>query len=156
MLLGGRVIQRVSATRAFAKTAPHVLPALDRVVHRLTGGKVVPSAWVLPSVILTTTGAKTGRRRRTPVACMPGSEDGFVLVGSNFGRPEHPSWTANLLVHPDAVINWKGRDIPVHARLLEGKEREVAWSAVLDFWPPYETYQARAKRQIRLFRLERR
>ena len=80
----------------------------------------------------------------------------WLLIGSNFGRPGHPAWTANLLAHPDADINWKGEDIPVTARLLEGEEREEAWAAVLEFWPPYATYQARVEREIRLFRLERR
>ena len=61
------------------------------------------------------------------------------------------------MAHPDdAVINWKGQDIAVRARLLEGAEREEVWRAALAFWPPYATYQARVEREIRLFRLERR
>ncbi|MEV8595169.1 nitroreductase family deazaflavin-dependent oxidoreductase [Streptomyces sp. NPDC052012] len=152
-----RGVQQVSATRAFARLAPSVLPALDRGVHRLTGGKVMLSALLLPSVVLTSTGARSGRPRRTPLACMP--EDGgrsWVLVGSNFGRTGHPAWTYNLLAHPDAVISRRGEDVPVTARLLEGEERAAAWKAVLDFWPPYATYQARVAREIRLFRLHRR
>lgn len=53
-------------------------------------------------------------------------------------------------------MSWKGQDIAVRARLLEGEERAAAWQAVLRFWPPYATYQARIEREIRLFRLERR
>jgi deazaflavin-dependent oxidoreductase (nitroreductase family) len=90
-----------------------------------------------------------------------GSEGGgstsWILIGSNFGRPGHPAWTVNLLAHPDdAVINWKGHDIAVRARLLEGAERAEVWQAALTFWPPYAAYQARVEREIRLFRLERR
>ena len=58
--------------------------------------------------------------------------------------------------HPDAEISWKGEDIPVTARLLDGEERDAAWKAVLAFWPPYATYQARVDREIRLFRIVRR
>ncbi|MFB6674727.1 nitroreductase family deazaflavin-dependent oxidoreductase [Streptomyces sp. NPDC057684] len=154
---GTRLLQKVSSTRAFARVAPHFIPAMDRTVHRLTRGKVLLSAQMLPGVILTAQGAKSGLPRRTPLACMPEREAGtWLLIGSNFGRQGHPAWTANLLAHPDADINWKGEDIPVTARLLDSGEREEAWAAVLKFWPPYATYQARVEREIRLFRLERR
>ncbi|MCT7356829.1 nitroreductase family deazaflavin-dependent oxidoreductase [Streptomyces sp. 15-116A] len=152
-----RWVQKVSATPGFARVAPYVLPAADRGLHRLTKGRVLLSARLLPSVVLTSTGARSGRPRRTPLACMP--EDGgrsWILVGSNFGRTGHPAWTYNLLAHPDAVINWRGEDVPVTARLLEGEERTAVWKAVLEFWPPYAAYQARVEREIRLFRLQRR
>ncbi|MFE5214286.1 MULTISPECIES: nitroreductase family deazaflavin-dependent oxidoreductase [unclassified Streptomyces] len=151
---GVRLVQKVSSTRLFARVAPHVIPALDRGVHRLTRGRVLLSARLLPGVILTSTGARSGLPRRTPLACMP-QEDGrgWLLVGSNFGRTGHPAWTHNLLAHPDASINVEGRDVPVTARLLTGEERAAAWRSLLAFWPPYATYQARVAREIRLFRL---
>ncbi|RZU15098.1 nitroreductase/quinone reductase family protein [Streptomyces sp. BK239] len=153
-MIGVRLVQKMSSTPAFAKVAPHVIPALDRAVHRLTRGKVLLSAQMLPGVVLTATGARSGRPRRTPLACVP--EEGgrsWLLVGSNFGRPGHPAWTANLLSHPDAEISFKGADLPVTARLLAGEERAAAWRAALAFWPPYATYQARVEREIRLFRI---
>ncbi|MGW1102154.1 nitroreductase/quinone reductase family protein [Streptomyces sp. NPDC002540] len=159
MAPGVRLVQKVSSTRAFARIAPHVVPAMDRAVHRLTRGKVLLSAQMLPGLILTVPGARSGRPRTTPLACMPenGTEQSWILVGSNFGRTGHPAWTANLLAGPDrAVVNWQGRDIPVRATLLEGAEREAVWRTALKFWPPYATYQARVEREIRLFRLERR
>ncbi|NGO08478.1 nitroreductase family deazaflavin-dependent oxidoreductase [Streptomyces sp. HC44] len=157
MAVGVRMVQKVSSTRAFARIAPHVVPALDRAVHRLTRGKVLLSAQMLPGVILTARGAKSGLPRRTPLACMPEEGAGsWILVGSNFGRTDHPAWTANLLAHPDAEISWKGRDIPVTAHLLRGEERDTVWKTLLDFWPPYSTYQARVTREIRLFRIVRR
>lgn len=122
MAVGVRVVQKVSSTRGFAKVAPYVIPALDRAVHRLTRGKVLLSAQMLPGIVLTSTGARSGLARRAPLACMP--EEGgrsWILVGSNFGRPGHPAWTHNLLARPEARISWKGEDIPVTARLLEGR-----------------------------------
>ncbi|CAL9486397.1 nitroreductase family deazaflavin-dependent oxidoreductase [Streptomyces sp. enrichment culture] len=152
-----RFVQKVSATPGFARVAPYVFPALDRAVHRLSRGKVLLSAQLLPGVVLTSTGARSGLPRRTPLACMPEEGGrGWILVGSNFGRPGHPAWSHNLLAHPDAEISWKGRDIPVTARLLAGEERAAAWRAVLAFWPPYAAYQARVDREIRVFRLVRR
>ncbi|MFI1165820.1 nitroreductase/quinone reductase family protein [Streptomyces sp. NPDC020801] len=151
-----RIVQKVSATRAFARLAPHVVPALDRAVHRLSGGRLLLSAQMLPSLVLTSTGARTGLPRRTPLACLPEEEGrSWILVGSNFGRTGHPAWTHNLLAHPDAEVSRQGRDVPVRARLLTGEERAAAWEAVLAFWPPYAAYQARVEREIRLFRITR-
>ena len=154
-MIGVRAVQKVSSTRAFARIAPHVIPAMDRTVHRLTRGKVLLSAQMLPGVILTSTGARSGQLRRSPLACMP-EEGGWILVGSNFGRAGHPAWTHNLIAHPDAEISWKGEEIPVTARLLEGEERAEVWKTALAFWPPYATYQKRIEREIRLFRIIRR
>lgn len=154
-MIGVRTVQKVSSTRAFARIAPHVIPGLDRAVHRLTRGKVLLSAQMLPGVILTSTGARSGQPRRSPLACMP-VEDGWILVGSNFGRAGNPAWTHNLLAHPDAEISWRGEQIPVSARLLAGAERAEVWQAALAFWPPYATYQRRVEREIRLFRITRR
>ncbi|MFJ4204692.1 nitroreductase family deazaflavin-dependent oxidoreductase [Streptomyces sviceus] len=156
-MIGARVVQKVSSTRGFAKVAPHVIPALDRAVHRITRGRILLSAQMLPGVVLTSTGARSGLPRRTPLACMP-EEPGrtWILIGSNFGREGHPAWTANLLAHPDAEVSWKGADIPVTATLLTGQERAAVWKTALAFWPPYATYQARIEREIRLFRIVRR
>ncbi|MET9437899.1 nitroreductase family deazaflavin-dependent oxidoreductase [Streptomyces sp. NPDC006551] len=154
--LGVRLVRKVSSTRMFAKVAPHVVPAFDRTVHRLTRGKVLPSARMLPGVVLTVRGAKSGLPRVTPLACMHEPGGTWLLIGSNFGREGHPAWTGNLLKHPEAEVSWRGEKIPVRAELLAGEEREAAWRAVLGFWPPYATYQARVEREIRLFRLTRR
>ncbi|MEU6703353.1 nitroreductase/quinone reductase family protein [Streptomyces wuyuanensis] len=157
MRTGIRAVQKISSTRAFARLAPHVIPALDRAVHRLTRGKVLLSAQMLPGLVLTARGARTGLPRRTPLACMPEEATGtWILVGSNFGRPGHPAWTGNLLAHPEAEVSWRGVDVPVRAELLTGAERAMAWQAALAFWPPYAAYQARVEREIRLFRLTRR
>lgn len=155
--MGVRWVQKVSSAPAFARVAPYAIPALDRAVHRVTRGKVLLSAYMLPGGVLTATGARSGAPRRTPLACMPEENGGsWLLVGSNFGRAEHPAWTANLLAHPDASISWKGEDIPVSAQLLTGDERAAAWKTLLGFWPPYSTYQARVDREIRVFRIVRR
>ncbi|MGW3411703.1 nitroreductase family deazaflavin-dependent oxidoreductase [Streptomyces sp. NPDC000888] len=164
---GVRLVQKVSSTPMFARIAPHLIPALDRVVHRLTRGKVLLSAQMLPGIILTVRGARSGVERRTPLACMPEDSSGagtsgsagpvsWILIGSNFGRQDHPAWTANLRAHPDAEISWKGEDIAVTAHLLDGDERAAAWKAAVAFWPPYVTYQERVDREIRLFRIVRR
>ncbi|MFF9018412.1 nitroreductase family deazaflavin-dependent oxidoreductase [Streptomyces sp. NPDC014870] len=156
MPVGVRLMQKVSSTRTFAKVAPHFIPAMDRAVHRLTRGKVMLSAQMLPGLILTAKGARSGQPRVTPLACMPEPAGTWLLIGSNFGRDGHPAWTGNLLKHPEVEVSWRGETIPVRAELLAGEERAAAWQAALGFWPPYATYQARVEREIRLFRLTRR
>jgi deazaflavin-dependent oxidoreductase (nitroreductase family) len=148
------LVRKISSSRAFTAIAPHVLPHLDRAVHQLTSGKVMLSAYMLPSAFLTTTGRRSGAPRVTPLACLPEPETGTILViGSNFGRTNHPAWTGNLLAGPEAVLEHDGRTFPVRARLLDGPQREEAWEKLLRMWPPYATYQKRIDRQLRIFRL---
>ncbi|MFE5485536.1 nitroreductase family deazaflavin-dependent oxidoreductase [Streptomyces sp. NPDC056527] len=156
MAVGVRLMQKVSSTRTFAKVAPHFIPAMDRAVHRLTRGKVMLSAQMLPGLVLTVRGAKSGLPRVTPLACIPEPDGTWLLIGSNFGREGHPAWTGNLLKCPDAEVSWRGETILVRAERLGGEERAAAWRTALAFWPPYATYQARVEREIRLFRLTRR
>lgn len=78
----GRVVQKVSGTAAFAKIAPPILTPLDKLVHKVTRGRWMLSRGLLPVMVLTTTGAKSGEPREVPLACIPES-DVIYLVGSN-------------------------------------------------------------------------
>ncbi|MER6912370.1 nitroreductase family deazaflavin-dependent oxidoreductase [Streptomyces sp. NPDC000594] len=150
-----RLVRSVSSSPLFARVGPHVVPAVDRWVHRLTRGRVLPSARALPGAVITSRGARSGLPRTNPLACMPERDGSWILIGSNFGRPQHPAWTANLLAHPEAGMSWRGREFRVRARLLEGAERDEVWARALAFWPPFAVYQARVERRIRIFRLVR-
>ncbi|WP_017540085.1 nitroreductase family deazaflavin-dependent oxidoreductase [Nocardiopsis halophila] len=150
-----RLARRAAAAPLFARLAPPVLPRLDRLLHRLTGGRVQVARWAVPSLMLTTTGRRSGEPRSAPVACLPERERtprSFLVVGSNFGREKHPAWTGNLLAAPEAVANYKGTDFPVRAVLLTGAERDEAWKRLNAMWP-YESYAARSGREPRVFRL---
>src|SRR5919106_2886549 len=100
----GRFFQWLSSKPAFAKVAPSIITPLDKLVHRLTGGRRVLSQGLLPMLVLTTTGAKSGEPRTVPLACFPDG-DVIFLVGSNFGRDAHPAWTANLRANPDPRVS---------------------------------------------------
>lgn len=149
----GRVTQKVAGSRAFARVAPHVVPPVDRLLHRLTGGRALLARGLLPGLVLTTTGRRSGQRRETPLMCVPEPEGSFLVLGSNFGREAHPAWTANLLAEPRASISYDRRDIPVTAELLEGSSRDQAWDRALATWPTFAAYAARTDREIRVFRL---
>lgn len=147
------VARRLASAPWFARIGPKVVPPLDRVLNRLSGGRVLLPAIVLPSMVLTTTGRRSGLPRETPLICLPEPDGSFVVVGSNFGREHHPAWTANLLDEPQAEVRYQGGRIPVTARLLEDAERAEVWPRLVRIWSVYDTYVERADRRLRVFRL---
>src|SRR6187200_1585279 len=92
----GRTVQRVAGSPGFARVAPRVVPPVDRFLSRITGGRLVLSQALVPSLVLTTTGRRSGQPRAAPLACLPDDDGSFLVVGSNFGRQHHPAWTFNL------------------------------------------------------------
>ncbi|MFJ9692257.1 nitroreductase/quinone reductase family protein [Kitasatospora sp. NPDC101183] len=157
--LGARIAGRVTASPVFVAVAPHVVPALDRTVHRLTGGRKMLLTLVRPreGLVLTSTGARSGLLRETPLACtFDGGTGTWLLVGSNFAKPGHPAWSANLRKHPQAVISWRGERIEVTAAQLTGERREQAWAQLTAFRFLLDAYQRRTARELRVFRLTRR
>jgi deazaflavin-dependent oxidoreductase (nitroreductase family) len=147
------VARRLAGAPWFARIGPKVVPPLDRALHRVSGGRLLLPQLVLPSMVLTTTGSRTGLPRRTPLVCMPEDDGSFVVVGSNFGRDHHPAWTGNLLHRPEAEVSYRGRSIPVTAELVEGAERAEMWPRLVRVWSVFDTYVARADRKLRVFRL---
>lgn len=149
-----RSVAWVSRTALFRRVGPVVLPSLERAMTRLTRGRVQLSGLLVPSWVLTTTGAKSGLERETTLMYCPEAPDRMLVTGSNFARPEHPAWTANLLAHPDAVVSVQGRSIPVRATLVTDAERDAVWRTLERQWPGYRGYERTAGRVLRIFRLE--
>jgi deazaflavin-dependent oxidoreductase (nitroreductase family) len=139
--------------RWFARLGRALVRA-DRVVGRLTGGRVVALGLrELPSMLLTTTGRRTGQPRTQPLLYAPDG-DGYVVIGSNWGQQRQPAWALNLLADPRASVALGGRRIPVRAHLATGAERERLLALLLAMWPAYETYRQRAgDRELMVFRL---
>src|SRR5581483_4284986 len=149
----GRAVIKMAGSRTFMKVGPKIVPHMDRLLHKVTGGRVVMSAGMLPSLVLTTTGAKSGQRRTTPLATKPAG-DSWYVVGSNFGREKHPAWTANLIAHPDAEVSFRGKTTQVRAHLLSAEEKAEIWPQLVAFWPNYDVYVERSGRDLRVFRLD--
>lgn len=151
---------RALAAAVMRSPARHVLRpvilAVDRALWRLTGGRLKLSAPMIPSLVLVTTGAKTGMRRESPLMCFPRDDGGWFIAGSNFGREEHPGWSANLLAHPDAEVHYRNELVAVTARLLSQAEADELWPTLERQWPGYRGYEKTAKRAIRVFSLTRR
>ncbi|SDP92589.1 nitroreductase family deazaflavin-dependent oxidoreductase [Lentzea jiangxiensis] len=126
----------------------------DRLLYKLTGGKVgLVSFSGQKGLTLITTGAKTGERRENQVQYVADG-DSMLVVGSNWGKPHHPAWTANLLKNPDIQVNVRGDVRDVRATLLQGAEREQAWARMVEAWPAFQDYVRRSGgRELRVFRL---
>ena len=105
--------------------------------------------------LLTTIGRKSGRHVDTPIFYFRYG-DGFYIIGSKGGAPEHPLWFRNLEATPQAWVAFPGTKIAVRARVAEGEERARMWDEAARLYPPYNDYQAKAgSRKIPVVVLER-
>ncbi|TXK17849.1 nitroreductase family deazaflavin-dependent oxidoreductase [Homoserinibacter sp. GY 40078] len=131
-----------------------MMPPLERAAAFVTRGRRGPlSGAVVPSLVLHTIGARSGQPRESALMCCPLADGTILVTGSNFARPEHPAWTANLLAHPDAEIDFRGDRIPVRAELVPDDQREETWRLLEAQWPGYRGYERSSGRVLRIFRL---
>jgi deazaflavin-dependent oxidoreductase (nitroreductase family) len=149
------LIKHFGGRKWFATVFHGVAPVADRFLYRLTRGRVtVLSGTGIKTLMLTTTGRKSGEPRTVPL--LYSTVDGsWIIVGSNWGQKQTPAWVLNLLADPRATVGIHGVATPVAARVVEGEERERLWTAVLTRnWPGFEDYAGRADRHINIFALE--
>lgn len=108
---------------------------------------------VLPVLLLTTKGRKSGRARTMPLIYGRRGRD-YVVVASKGGAPQHPAWYLNLVDHPECEIQVAHEHHSVHARTAEPDEREELWRTMRDIYPPYDDYQEATSRTIPVVVLE--
>jgi deazaflavin-dependent oxidoreductase (nitroreductase family) len=110
-----------------------------------------------PLLLLTTVGAKSGKRRQSTLAWFddePARPDRWLIVASAGGAATHPSWYVNLARRPaDVSIDVAGAHVAVEPRSLEGAERERAWKRVVALAPGYGKYEQQTDREIPVVRL---
>ncbi|WP_374228848.1 nitroreductase/quinone reductase family protein [Streptomyces sp. ET3-23] len=106
-----------------------------------------------PALLLDHYGARTGRRRTTPLLY---GRDGlcFIVVASKGGHPENPAWFYNLLAHPDAVVQVGASRLRVRARVANLEQYEHLWEIMTDLYSGYEIYRRRTQRVIPIVILE--
>ena len=101
----------------------------------------------VPTLLLTTTGRKSGVKRRTALIYGRDNAD-YVIVASKGGTPEHPAWYLNLEADPEVEIQVFDDVVPATARTVTGEERERLWALMRQIWPAYDEYQTKTDRQI--------
>ncbi|MDL9981359.1 nitroreductase family deazaflavin-dependent oxidoreductase [Microbacterium candidum] len=145
----------LSRTRFFRRyVGPVVMPRLDRLFLRLSGGRLQLTTLIAPSLVLHTIGAKSGQPRDVNLIYAADGRGRALVAGTNWAGATHPAWTANLLAHPDVAITVRGRRMSVRASLIPDDERDEAWARLEAVWPKFRTYEDASGRTVRLFRLQ--
>jgi deazaflavin-dependent oxidoreductase (nitroreductase family) len=125
-------------------------------LYRASGGRIGGRLPGLPALLLLDhVGAKTGKRRTTPLVFMPDGED-LLVVASKGGHPRHPAWLHNLRAHPDTEVQIGRKRLAVQAREADADERRALWPKAAQYNPHWARYRTRASREIPLVILERR
>jgi len=107
-----------------------------------------------PVLILTTTGAKSGDRRETPLAYTRDGED-IVIVASMGGAPRNPAWYHNLVAHPRVTVELGGETFQADARVTGPDERRRLYDRHSEIFPGFRDYEARTERVIPVIVLKR-
>jgi|SRR2546425_124511 len=105
-------------------------------------------------LLLTTTGAKSGTVRTTPIAFTRDS-DRYVIVASKGGAPTHPSWYHNLRAHPEVTLEVGGEKFNGRAKVVKGAERDRLYEQHASLLPVFREYPKKTTRVIPVIVLER-
>ena len=121
--------------------------------YEATGGVEGGELGGLPVIILTTTGARSGKTRKNPV--MRVEQDGvYAAIASYAGGPENPRWYYNLLAQPYATVQDGPQTRHVRAREVFDEEKQGWWAVADALNPNYARYRATAGRDIPILALE--
>lgn len=121
---------------------------------RANSGKVGGQFANTPLLLLTTTGARSGQPRTTPLGYVA-DEDRVIIIASYNGAPRHPDWYHNLVAHPEATVEVGSERFRVRAKTIEGEERERLWNRLAARYGFLAEHQRKTTRQIPLVDLER-
>ena len=108
-----------------------------------------------PLLLLTTTGAKSGQPRVSPVAYTTDG-DRLAIIASKAGAPTNPDWYHNLLAHPIATIERGNEQFQVRATVVDGEsERKRLYAKMVERMPGFAEYEQKTTRKIPVIVLER-
>lgn len=122
---------------------------------RSSGGRVGGPFEGAELLLLTTTGAKSGREQTVPLGCFRTGADGpLLVVASNLGAPRHPAWYHNLLAHPLVRVETADSTFEAVAVPAEGDRRDRLFARLVRRAPGYGDYQALTSRILPVVALE--
>jgi deazaflavin-dependent oxidoreductase (nitroreductase family) len=140
-------IQKLASTRPGAWLLAPVAHHLDALFLRLSRGRRTLSGLLagIPTVILTSTGAKSGEARTLPLLCVPHEADPsvFALVATNWGQRNYPAWYFNLKAHPQATCSINGRSASYIAHEAAGEEYDRFWKRATALYHGFLNYKER-------------
>jgi deazaflavin-dependent oxidoreductase (nitroreductase family) len=106
------------------------------------------------TLILTTTGRRSGEPRTHALIYGRDGDDDYLVVASNGGAPQHPAWYLNLEANPEVEIQVKGDKMRAQARPATPEEKQKLWPIMTREWPAYDSYQEKTDRDIPVVILE--
>jgi deazaflavin-dependent oxidoreductase (nitroreductase family) len=119
-------------------------------IYQATGGRLGGHLPGLPSLLLLDhVGAKSGKRRTTPLVYMPDGDD-LLVVASKGGHPQNPAWLHNLRAHPDTEVQIGTSRMRVRAREAGAAEQRRLWPQAAEYNPRWARYRTRTSREIPL------
>ncbi|MBS9534263.1 nitroreductase family deazaflavin-dependent oxidoreductase [Mycobacterium sp. M1] len=121
---------------------------------RSRGGKLGGPFEGAPVLLLTTTGAKSGQPRTSPMMYLPDG-DRIIVFASNEGRDTHPSWYHNLRANPSATVEVGTETFPATATEITGEEHDRLYAIQAERYPGFAGYQAKTDRVIPVVALTR-
>jgi len=121
---------------------------------RSSGGNVGGQFAGAPMIIVTHSGAKSGKSYTTPLVY---SKDGdrYVIIASKAGAPNNPSWYHNLVAHPEVTLEIGAEKFKARAKEVKGEERDRLFAAQAKMMPQFNDYAKKTARKIPVFVLER-
>lgn len=121
--------------------------------YERSGGTQGTAMRGMPVVVLTTTGAKSGKLRKIPL--MRVEHDGrYAVVASLGGAPKHPVWYYNVVADPRVELQDGPLRQDMTAREVTGEEKAAWWDRAVAAYPDYADYQRKTDRQIPVFVLD--
>lgn len=121
---------------------------------RANSGKVGGQFEGAPLLLLTTTGAKTGRRLTSPVMYNTDG-DRLLIFASKAGAPTNPAWYHNLVANPKVTLEVGTETFDATATVVRGEERDRLFARQAAQYPRFAEYQANTTRTIPVIALER-
>lgn len=135
------------------EASPHDWVADHVELYERTGGVEGGEFNGVPCVVLTTTGRKTGKTRKTPLVRVPHG-DGYLVVASMGGQPTHPVWYLNLVANPEVHLQDGAERRAYRARVAGDGEHDELWEVAVAAYADYAEYQERCERRIPVVVLE--
>jgi deazaflavin-dependent oxidoreductase (nitroreductase family) len=118
------------------------------------GGKVGGQFAGGSLLLLTTTGAKSGKRRVNPLAYTTDG-DRLVIIASKGGAPSSPDWYYNLVTHPKVTVEVGTETFEATATVVAGEERDILYAKQAALMPGFAEYEKKTTRKIPVVVLER-
>lgn len=137
-----RSLTAVALSRGGTWFYSQIAARVDPWLVRATRGRVSSAMGMVPIVLLSARGARSGVTRTVALLYFTDGED-VILIASSFGRPRFPAWYHNVKAHPEVTLEAMGRRGRYRAREVSAPERDRLYAAASNLYSGYQVYQRR-------------